>query len=151
MNGTLAFYLLLSIAVGALGAVHVPINGALGARIQSTVAATLVFYGVAFTVTALLALFAADRSALRALPHVPSWYLVLPGLISVAVVGGHVPDPALRCDQRLRHRRLRPDDGTGADLALRMVRVAGRPDQLPEARRRRNGGPGIRLRRPFLT
>jgi len=89
MNGTLAFYLALSVVVGALGAVHVPINGALGARIQSTVAATLVFYGVAFTTTALLALLAADRSALRALPDVPAWYLVLPGLISVAVVGGH--------------------------------------------------------------
>ena len=89
MNGTLAFYLLLSIVVGALGAVHVPINGALGARIQSTVAATFVFYGVAFLLIAALAFLTADRAAFRALPDVPTWYLVLPGLISVAVVGGH--------------------------------------------------------------
>jgi transporter family-2 protein len=89
MNGTVAFYLALSVVVGALGAIHVPINGALGARLQSTVTATFVFYGVAFSTILVLALLTADRSAVRALPDVPAWYLVLPGLISVAVVGGH--------------------------------------------------------------
>lgn len=89
MNGTLALYLALSVLVGALGAIHVPINGALGAKIQSTVAATFVFYGMAFLVIAALAFATADRAAFRALPDVPVGYLVLPGLISVAVVGGH--------------------------------------------------------------
>ncbi|HKJ23524.1 MAG TPA: DMT family transporter, partial [Myxococcota bacterium] len=73
----------------ALGAIHVPINGALGARIQSTVAATFVFYGMAFLVIAAIALLSAERAAFRALPDVPLWYLLLPGLISVAVVGGN--------------------------------------------------------------
>ena len=89
MNGTLAFYLVLSVVVGALGAIHVPINGALGARIQSTLVATLIFYGVAFVTIITLTALTADRSAFRALPDVPAWYLVLPGLISVAVVSGH--------------------------------------------------------------
>jgi len=89
MTGSLSFYLLLSILVGALGAVHVPINGALGARIQSTVVATFVFYATAFLVIAAVTLFTFERDAFRSLPHTPAWYLLLPGLISVAVVGGN--------------------------------------------------------------
>ena len=37
----------------------------------------------------MLSLTTVDREAFRALPDVPLWYLVAPGVISVAVVGGH--------------------------------------------------------------
>jgi transporter family-2 protein len=81
------FLVALAVVVGALGGIHVPINGALGMRIGSTVVATLTFYAVALAVTALVALFASERSAFAALREVPAWYLVLPGVISAAVVG----------------------------------------------------------------
>ncbi len=89
MSGTLALYLLAAVVIGGLGAIHVPINGALGARIQSALVATLTFYAVAFIVTALLALASFEREAFRALERIPPWYYLVPGLISVAVVGGN--------------------------------------------------------------
>lgn len=84
---SLLFLVALAILAGALGGVHVPINGALGVRIGSTIVATLTFYAVALAVTALVAVFASERRAFLALLDVPPWYFILPGVISVAVVG----------------------------------------------------------------
>jgi transporter family-2 protein len=83
---SLVAYLALAAAVGALGGIHVPMNGALGERIQSPLVATLVFYAVGFTCIATLALMGADRRAIVALTEVPRWYLAA-GVISVVVVG----------------------------------------------------------------
>ena len=79
-------YILLAIAAGAMGGIHVPINGALGVRIQSTLVATFAFYGVAFVLIALASALLAERSAFTALLTVPRWYF-LAGVISVVVVG----------------------------------------------------------------
>ncbi len=81
-----ALYVLLAILTGALGAIHVPINGALGARIQSTAVATFTFYGVAFLLIASFTLLTSERQSLRELAGVPTWLYVVPGLISVIVV-----------------------------------------------------------------
>lgn len=79
-------YILLAVVTGALGAVHVPINGALGERIQSSVVATFAFYGVAFLLMSLLCVIRDERQAFRGLLDAPRWYLVA-GVISVVVVG----------------------------------------------------------------
>ena len=79
-------YILLAIAAGTLGGIHVPINGALGERIQSSLVATFAFYGVAFTLIAIASALLAERSAFVALLTVPRWYFVT-GVISVLVVG----------------------------------------------------------------
>lgn len=84
---SLLFLIALAILAGALGGIHVPINGALGMKIGSTIVATLTFYAVAFAVTAALALALSERSAFLALRDVPAWYFIAPGVISVAVVG----------------------------------------------------------------
>jgi transporter family-2 protein len=80
-------YLLLAIAVGVLGGIHIPINGALGARIDSTPVATFAFYGVAFGLISLVCLVIWDRPAFAALASMPRWYYSA-GVISVLVVGG---------------------------------------------------------------
>ncbi len=41
-------YILMALAVGALGGFHVPINGALGSRINSVFVAPLPFMGLRF-------------------------------------------------------------------------------------------------------
>ncbi len=83
------FYIALAVAAGALGGIHVPINGALGARIGSALVATFTFYGVAFLVIAAANAVMLDRSALASLSRVPAWTYLLPGLISVLVVGAN--------------------------------------------------------------
>ncbi len=89
MLSNTAWWLGLAIMAGALGGIHVPINGALGARIESTLVATFAFYGVAFLAIAAVNAIALDRAAFAALADVPAWYFVLPGLISVWVVGAN--------------------------------------------------------------
>ena len=79
----------LAVAAGALGGIHVPINGALGARIGSALVATLTFYGVAFLVIAAANALLLDRAALASLARVPAWTYLLPGVISVLVVGAN--------------------------------------------------------------
>ena len=86
MSGSMALYVGIAIVTGALGAIHVPINGALGARIQSTAVATLTFYGVAFLIIAAVTLLTSERESIRQLSGVPVWLYVVPGVISVAVV-----------------------------------------------------------------
>lgn len=86
MSGSMALYVAIAIFAGALGAIHVPINGALGARIQSTAVATLTFYGVAFLVIAVVTLLTTEREVIRQLGRVPVWLYLLPGIISVVVV-----------------------------------------------------------------
>ena len=80
------WYVVIAILTGALGAIHVPINGALGARIQSTAVAVLTFYGVAFVLIAAFVFLTSERQLVRELRHVPLWLYVVPGLISVVVV-----------------------------------------------------------------
>ena len=84
---SLLFLVTLAILVGALGGVHIPINGALGLKIGSPVVATITFYTVALAVISAVALFTTERSQFLALREVPVWYFVLPGLISAVVVG----------------------------------------------------------------
>jgi transporter family-2 protein len=86
MTGSTALYVTLAILSGALGAIHVPINGALGARIESTAAATFTFYGVAFLIIAAVTLGTSERAAIGQLAGVPAWLFVVPGVISVVVV-----------------------------------------------------------------
>ena len=88
MSDTAILFLIAAVA-GTLGGIHVPINGALGVRIDSAVVATLTFYSVGFVAAATLALFAGNRSAFRALAETPAWYYLVPGLISVTVVGAN--------------------------------------------------------------
>jgi transporter family-2 protein len=83
------FFVALALGAGALGGIHVPINGALGARIGSALVATLTFYGVAFLVIAAVNALLLDREALTSLARVPAWTYLLPGLISVMVVGAN--------------------------------------------------------------
>jgi bacterial/archaeal transporter family-2 protein len=81
---TIAYYLLAGL-VGILGGIHVPINGALGARIDSPLVATFTFYGIGFLVIALVCAVTFDRAGFSALATVPRWYFVA-GVISVMVV-----------------------------------------------------------------
>ena len=74
-------------ALGALGGVHVPMNGALSLRLHSTLVATFAFYGVAFAGATVICLLAWDAAPFLALREVPVWYYSA-GLISVVVVGG---------------------------------------------------------------
>jgi transporter family-2 protein len=83
---TLYVYVTIAILTGALGAIHVPINGALGARIQSTAVATFMFYGVAFLIIASITLLTSQRESIRQLASVPVWLYLVPGIISVVVV-----------------------------------------------------------------
>ena len=87
ISQTLFFWFALAIVAGILGSIHVPLNGALSVRIQSTMVATLTFYGVAFLSIASISFFLAPRSSLQSLLETPAWYYIVPGLISVTVVG----------------------------------------------------------------
>ena len=87
ISQTLFFWFALAIVAGILGSLHVPLNGALSVRIQSTMVATLTFYGVAFLSIASISFFLAPRASLQALLETPVWYYIVPGLISVTVVG----------------------------------------------------------------
>ena len=87
MSNSMTLYVALAIFTGALGAIHVPINGALAVRIQSTTVATFTFYGVAFLIIAGITLLTADRESIRQLGSVPIWLYLVPGAISVLVVG----------------------------------------------------------------
>lgn len=86
MSAQVLVYYLLAAMVGILGGIHVPINGALSTRINSTLVATFTFYGIAFLVVAVLVLLTREREAFLALPGAPRWYF-LAGVISVVVVG----------------------------------------------------------------
>jgi len=86
MSGGTTLYVVIAIVTGALGAIHVPINGALGARIQSTAVATFTFYGVAFLIIAAITLLTNERQSLRKLEGVPVWLYLVPGIISAVVV-----------------------------------------------------------------
>jgi transporter family-2 protein len=86
MSTGMASYVVIAILTGALGAIHVPINGALGARIQSTAVATFTFYGVAFLIIACVTLLTTERESIRQLARVPVWLYLVPGIISVVVV-----------------------------------------------------------------
>lgn len=86
MSGGTTLYVVIAIVTGALGAIHVPINGALGARIQSTAVATFTFYGVAFLIIAAITLLTSERQSLRKLEGVPVWLYLVPGIISAVVV-----------------------------------------------------------------
>lgn len=81
-------YILMALAVGALGGFHVPINGALGSRINSVFVATFTFYGIAFLVITFFCLLTWDPKAFSALRTVPRWYYIA-GVISVLVVSGN--------------------------------------------------------------
>jgi transporter family-2 protein len=87
MNSLTLGYILLTVVIGALGAVHIPINGALSTRIQSTLVATFVFYGIAFTLIGLVCLVIWNPQPFRALRTVPPWYFIA-GVVSVVVVAG---------------------------------------------------------------
>ena len=87
MSNSMTLYVALAIFTGALGAIHVPINGALAVRIQSTTVATFTFYGLAFLIIAGITLLTADRESIRQLGSVPIWLYLVPGAISVLVVG----------------------------------------------------------------
>lgn len=80
-------YYLFALLVGALGGIHIPISGAMGHRIGSTLVAIFVFFGVAFSLAAIGAFIQMDRGAFAGLRSVPWWYF-LAGVISVVVVGG---------------------------------------------------------------
>ncbi len=86
MSAQLLGYYLLAMLVGVLGGIHVPINGALGARIDSTLVATFTFYGIAFLLIALTCAITWEREAFLALRGAPRWYFIA-GVISVVVVG----------------------------------------------------------------
>jgi transporter family-2 protein len=87
MSNNMALYVAIAIFTGALGAIHVPINGALATRIQSTAVATFTFYGVAFLIIAVLTLLTTERETIYQLGRVPMWLYLVPGAISVLVVG----------------------------------------------------------------
>lgn len=76
----------LAIMIGILGGIHVPINGALGDRIQSPLLATVLFYSIGLILVGSAFLIAGNRSALMALKEAPRWYF-LAGAISAVVVG----------------------------------------------------------------
>lgn len=84
---TLGFYVL-AVVAGILGGIHVPMNGALGARIHSVLVATFTFYGVGFLVISVICAVTYDPTAFVALSSVPRWYF-LAGVISVLVVGSN--------------------------------------------------------------
>ena len=61
MSNSMALYVTLAIFTGALGAIHVPINGSLGVRIGSPLVATFTFYAVALAVIGGVCLVRAER------------------------------------------------------------------------------------------
>ena len=81
-----AVYFLMALAIGALGGIHIPINGALGQRIQSALFATWAFYGIAFAAISVVCLVLWDPRAFAGLRGANSMYFTA-GLISVVVVG----------------------------------------------------------------
>lgn len=87
MSNNMTLYMVLAVATGALGAIHVPINGALATRIQSTFVATFTFYGVAFLIIATVTLLTTDGETISQLGRLPAWLYLAPGAISVLVVG----------------------------------------------------------------
>jgi len=87
VNWQTIFYVALALFVGGLGGIHVPINGAIGARINSALVATFTFYGIAFVLISGLVLLTWNPAAFQALSTVPRWYFIA-GVISVIVVGG---------------------------------------------------------------
>lgn len=87
MSNSVTLYVAIAILTGALGAIHVPINGALAVRIQSTAVATFTFYGVAFLLIATVTLLTTGRKTFDLLGSVPIWLYLVPGAISVLVVG----------------------------------------------------------------
>ena len=76
----------LAVMIGIMGGIHVPINGALGDRIQSPLLATVVFYSIGLGMVGAAFLIAGNRAALTALTDAPRWYFAA-GAISAAVVG----------------------------------------------------------------
>ncbi|HKI97546.1 MAG TPA: DMT family transporter [bacterium] len=88
MSTQMLGYYVLAIVVGILGGIHVPINGALGARINSPLVATFSFYGIGFLLITLICAVTYDRAAFSALATAPRWYFVA-GMISVVVVGSN--------------------------------------------------------------
>ena len=89
MNRETALLFALALLVGGLGAIHVPINGSLGVRLGSSLVATLTFYTVALSAVVALNLLFFERRAFVRLTEVPVWTWLVPGLISVAVVGAN--------------------------------------------------------------
>ncbi len=89
MGSEMVWLLVLAGIAGVLGGIHVPINGALSTRIESTFVATFTFYGVAFVLIGLLNVLTFDRESFKALAEVPIWYYIVPGVISVIVVGAN--------------------------------------------------------------
>ena len=82
----IGFYIY-GIFIGALGGIHIPINGAFGARIGSALVATWVFFGVAFVLSSVAMVIDWNRPAIQSLSSVPVWFY-LAGAISVIVVSG---------------------------------------------------------------
>lgn len=78
-------YYVLAVLAGIMGGIHVPINAALGSKIQSSLVATFTFYGIAFLLISVICLFTWERDAFAALDTVPRWYFVA-GVISVFVI-----------------------------------------------------------------
>ena len=75
----------LAVMIGIMGGIHIPINGALGNRIQSPLLATVVFYSIGLGMVGTAFLIAGNRAALMALQEAPRWYF-LAGAISAVVV-----------------------------------------------------------------
>jgi transporter family-2 protein len=88
MSTQMVWYYLLAVLAGILGGIHVPINGALGARIDSPLVATFAFYGIGFGVISLVCGATFDRAGFVALATAPRWYFVA-GVISVMVVSSN--------------------------------------------------------------
>lgn len=80
----MGFYAL-AVLVGSISGIHIPLNSALGAKIQSPLLASVILFGVAITATGLAFLVTGNRGAVEALRSVPPWYF-LPGLFSAVAV-----------------------------------------------------------------
>ena len=94
MNLQLGFYSLLALLVGALGGIHVPINAALGVRINSALVATLTFYGIAFLMVAAACLLLWDRAAFAGLKTVPRWYFIAGAISAPSWAAAPISFPA---------------------------------------------------------
>ncbi len=75
----------LAVMIGIMGGIHIPINGALGDRIQSPLLATVLFYSIGLMVVGSAFLIVGNRAALVALKEAPRWYFMA-GAISAVVV-----------------------------------------------------------------
>lgn len=80
----MGFYLL-AVLAGIMGGIHLPINAALGSKINSVFVATFTFYGIAFLLISVICLLTWDRNAFAALNTVPRWYFIA-GVISMFVI-----------------------------------------------------------------